>query len=197
LSAPSTSTATTRPRSRTCGPPSCARPNARPDEPRRRPRRTPAPLLARDRPHARRRAARRRRAAALGARPGTLAGRDPATQQYVKKLDKLVFGDKGGGGEEPLAKALHDAHGTAGLADACRAYRDGLGLPTDASLLSIFLDAGDPALVCAALQEIAAGRERGDLEVTSGLRTQLRLLADDANDEVAESAEDLLEQLSG
>jgi len=47
---------------------------------------------------------------------------------------------------------LHHQHGTAGLADACRAYRDALGLPADASLLSIFLDAGDPALVCAALR---------------------------------------------
>jgi len=32
--------------------------------------------------------------------------------------------------------------------------------------------------------------------VTSGLRTQLRLLAEDANDEVDESAEDLLGRLS-
>ena len=132
-------------------------------------------------------------------RPRSARGQErsrAATQQYVKKLDKLVFGDKGGGVEEPLAKAVRDAHGTAGLAEACRAYRDALGLPADASLLSIFLDAGDPALVCAALQEIAAGRERGDLEGTSGLRTQLRLLAEDANDEVAESAEDLLGRLS-
>ena len=120
-----------------------------------------------------------------------------ATQQYVKKLDKLFFGQKSGAEVEPLANRVRDAHGTPDVADACRAYRDALGLPSDASLLSIFLDTGDPELVCETLEGIAAAVESGEFAVSSGMRTQLRMLAEDANDDVADAAEVVLERISG
>ena len=90
---------------------------------------------------------------------------------------------------------MREARGTPGFAAACRAYRDALGLPEDPAQLSLFLDSGDPELVLAALAALRAARAGGTLQPTSGLRTQLRLLAQDANDAVAEAAEELLASL--
>ena len=81
------------------------------------------------------------------------------------------------------------------MAEACRAYRDVLGLPEDAGLLTLFLDARDPELVRAALEALHAAQAAGKLRPTSGLRTQLRLLLQEPDDAVAESAEELLAKL--
>jgi hypothetical protein len=90
---------------------------------------------------------------------------------------------------------MRDARGTDGLADACRAYRDALGVPRDAALLALFLDCGDSALVVAGLEELLEAHREQTLTLTGGLRTQLRMLAQDPDDAVAEAAEDLLEEI--
>ena len=68
-------------------------------------------------------------------------------------------------------------------------------MPSDASLLALFLDSGDPGLVVRALKELLEIHQRGELKVSAGLRSQLRVLEQAFNDAVAEAAEDLLEQL--
>jgi hypothetical protein len=142
----------------------------------------------------------------LRKRPGESRERQPrspaareraeaATKQYLKEIDG-VFSKGGVSAEaERLARAMRDAHGTPGLADACRAYRDALGIPEDASLLSLFLDTGDPELVLCGLEALRSAHEGGELALTSGLRSQLRMLAQDSDDAVAESAEELLEKV--
>jgi hypothetical protein len=127
--------------------------------------------------------------------PAADARSKAATQQYLRQLDGLFSKAPGGAEGEKLAKALRDAHGTPGLADACRAYRDAIGLPQDAALLALFLDAGDPELVCSALEGFERARSAGELRASSGLRTQLRLLVQDPEDAVAEAAEALLARL--
>ena len=102
---------------------------------------------------------------------------------------------KGGAEGERLARAMREARGTPDFAAACRAYRDAVGLPEETAQLSLFLDSGDPELVLAALGALRAAHAGGKLQPTSGLRTQLRLLAQDANDAVAEDAEALLAAL--
>lgn len=118
-----------------------------------------------------------------------------AAKAYTKKLDALFVTGKGGAAGERLAREMREARGTPGLAAACRAYRDAVGMPEDPTQLSLFLDSGDPELVLAALATLGAARAGGTLQPTSGLRTQLRLLAQDPNDAVAEAAEDLLASL--
>jgi hypothetical protein len=115
-----------------------------------------------------------------------------ATQQYVRKLDALFSRSKGGAAGEEHAKAVRDAHGTPELAAACRAYMAALGPPDDASLLSLFLDARDAALVAEVLEAMEERVRAGSLVLAGGLRTQLRMLADDPDDRVAELAESLL-----
>lgn len=118
-----------------------------------------------------------------------------AAQQYLRQIDGLFSKAPGGVEGERLAKALREAHGTPGLAEACRSYRDALGMPEEAGLLALFLDAGEPELVLAALEAIGRACAGGSLRPTSGLRTQLRLLAQDPDDAVAEAAEELLARL--
>ena len=115
-----------------------------------------------------------------------------AAKAYTKKLDGLFVTSRGGAAGERLAREMREARGTPALAGACRAYRDAVGLPEDPAQLSLFLDSGDPELVLAALAALRAGRAGGTLQPTSGLRTQLRMLTQDANDAVAEAAEELL-----
>jgi hypothetical protein len=118
-----------------------------------------------------------------------------ATKQYLKEIDGLFAPDKAGSEAARFAHAMRDAHGTPGLAAACRAYRDALGVPDDPTLLSLFLDSDAPDLISEALEQLLALHRAGNLEVSSGLRSQLRILAQHADDRVAEGAEDLLEAI--
>ena len=119
---------------------------------------------------------------------------EAATSRYLKEIDGLFsHGDKAR--IERLVAAMRDAHGTPGLADACRAYHDAAGLPAEAPLISLFLDTGVPDLILVGLATLKTGRESGSLKVTSSLRSQLRILSQDSDDEVAETAEELLESL--
>jgi len=127
--------------------------------------------------------------------PGARARADAAAKQYVKRLDGMFSGAKGGGEGEQLAKAVRDAHGTPKLAAACRAYRDALGMPEDGALLSVFLDSADSELVVAGIEALRDAKEAGTLSVTKGQRTQLRTLALDSDDSIANAAEELLEAL--
>ncbi len=118
-----------------------------------------------------------------------------ATEAYLKDADK-IFDDRAGGEEgERLAKTVRDAHGTPGLAEACRAYRAALGMPSNRSLLTLFLDSDDHELVLAGLDALSGAQRQAGLEVSAGLKSQLRVLAQGFDDAVAEAAEELLERL--
>jgi hypothetical protein len=84
---------------------------------------------------------------------------------------------------------VHAAQGTAGLTDACRAYLDAVGPPSEPALLAAFLDARERGVQLAALAAIGAGVGAGRLALSPGLRAQLRTLAEGLDDELAEAAE--------
>jgi hypothetical protein len=113
-----------------------------------------------------------------------------ATREYVKQIDALFSKGKGGEQGERLARAVREAHGTAELAAACAAYRDAVGMPDDPALISLFLDSGERELVRGALAALAA---RGE-PPGAGLRSQLRMLAEGPDGEIADAAEALLER---
>jgi hypothetical protein len=113
------------------------------------------------------------------------------TKQYVKQLDGLFSKTKGGAEVERLGAAIRAAHGTSGLADACRQYREVAGFPEDAALLGMFLDSGDAELMVGGLKALQAAQEAGGFKASGGLRSQVRMLAEDPDDEVAELAETL------
>jgi hypothetical protein len=117
-----------------------------------------------------------------------------AAKQYVREIDGL-FSKGNKAALEQITAAMRDAHGTPGLTDACRAYHQAAGLPGEASLISLFLDTGEPEMILVGLEALRIGHENGSVKVTSGLRSQLRILSEDADDEVAEMAEELLDAL--
>jgi len=115
-----------------------------------------------------------------------------ATKSYLAKLDGQLFAKKGPGGGQ-LADAVRDARGTPALTDACRAHLEAVGPPRDAPLIAAFLDAADPAIQGAALAALAEEVAARRLTLTSGLRAQLRGLAEGSDDELALRAEEILD----
>ena len=116
-----------------------------------------------------------------------------ASQQHLKEADG-IFGGRNKEAET-LGRAMLDARGTAEHPAACRAFLDGAGAPVDSRHISCFLDAGETDLVLAGLGALEAAHAAGSLAGTPGLRTQLRMLVEHPDDEVAGSAEDLLEAI--
>jgi hypothetical protein len=127
--------------------------------------------------------------------PAARARVEAANKLYLKEIDHL-FAPAGEGGAEGrrLAEVMRDAHGSPGLADACRAYRAAVGVPSERPLLALFLDSGVVELVIDALAGLRTLSDAGSLEVSAGLKSQLRMLVDDADADVAEGAEELLER---
>lgn len=119
-----------------------------------------------------------------------------ATHEYLKKLDGMFAGDPGGAEGEKLAAAVRDAHGSDALREACGAYCRSVGDPGDPSLAALFLDVRDRDVVLAGLRGLQTAQEAGGWKPSSGLRSQLRLLAQDSDDEIAEASEDLLEAIT-
>jgi hypothetical protein len=127
-------------------------------------------------------------------KPADAARAKRATEEALKQADGL-FSSGGNAERARLAAALLDARGTPALADACRAYREAAGPPTQLRQISCFLDADAPDVLLMGLDAVRAARAAQTLDVTAGLRTQLRMLAAHVDDAVAEEAEALVEEL--
>ena len=126
--------------------------------------------------------------------PASRAEAERAAQLYQKQADSLFSGGERGAAEV-LAAAVLDAHGTPELSAACRAYLDRAGPPTNLRLVSCFLDTGERELLLAGLAALEAAQASGGLQAGAGLKTQLRELAQDSDDEVAGCSADLLDGL--
>lgn len=118
-----------------------------------------------------------------------------AAAAHLEAAKGAFASGRGGAEGARLAGDVRKAHGTPELAGACRAYLDAVGMPDEAGLLSLFLDSGDTELVVAALRALLELHRGGSLDVSGGLRSQIRVLEQDFNDDIAEAAEDLLAEL--
>lgn len=139
----------------------------------------------------------RREGKGAGRSERPLSGRDRALEEKRSRLalaaaEGLFTDEKGGQAGKALANAVREAHGTKGLADACRAYLEKVGPPAAGELASIFLDAGEKSISVPVLEELLRQKGQGKLELEGGLKRQIRLLAEDFDDELASRAEDLL-----
>lgn len=118
-----------------------------------------------------------------------------ATDEYKKHLDSMFSSDQGGKRGEELAAAMRAAHGGEGFLDACRAYRDEVGYPTDPELIGAFLDTAEPELVTGMLEAVLDGIQANAFELSKSLRRQVTTLAEDFNAGVADVAEEILDGL--
>ena len=109
------------------------------------------------------------------------------------KQAESIFSEEGVGTQgDELAKAVRAAHGSAELPEACHAFVAEVGMPRSVDLLQIFIDTSDPLLSVPALECLLARKQAGDLELTAGLKSQLRTLCEDPDDDIAGLSEDLL-----
>jgi hypothetical protein len=132
-----------------------------------------------------------------GRRERPQSGRERAADEKRSKLalaaaEELFTDEKGGQVGKALAQAVREAHGTKELPAACRAYLEKVGPPASSELASIFLDAGDKAISVPVLDALLGQKSQGKLELEGGLKRQIRLLAEDFDDDLASRAEDLL-----
>ena len=119
--------------------------------------------------------------------------RQAAQRDAALKMAEAVFSEEGAGerGDE-LAKAVRAAHGTPDLLEACQTFVAEVGMPKSVDLLQIFIDTGDNALMVPALEALLERKESGELELSAGLKSQLRTLSEDPDDDIAGLSEDLL-----
>lgn len=115
------------------------------------------------------------------------------SQQALIAADALFTDEKGGQEGKALADAVRAAHGTTELSGACRAYLEAIGPPASEELVSIFLDAGEKEISLAALDELLRWKESGALDLEGGLKSQIRILSEDFDDDLASRAEEILE----
>ena len=139
----------------------------------------------------------RREGGGAGRRERPQSGRDRDVEEKRSRLalaaaDALFTDEKGGQTGKALAIAVREAHGTKELAAACRAYLEQVGPPASGELASIFLDAGEKGISLPVLDELLRRKGAGNLELEGGLKSQIRLLAEDFDDDLASRAEDLL-----
>jgi len=125
------------------------------------------------------------------------SGRDREVEEKRSRLalaaaEDLFTDEKGGQAGKALANAVREAHGTKELASACRAYLDRVGPPASGELASIFLDAGDKGITLPVLDALLQQKSQGKLEIEGSLKSQIRLLSEDFDDDLASRAEDLL-----
>ena len=119
-----------------------------------------------------------------------------AAKSYVKELDSLFTASGRSEEAEALVKRLRDSHGTPELAEVCRTFREELGMPREIALLSIFLDSQEAPLVVEALKTMLLLAGEGDAEFSKGVQSQVRVLSQDFNNDIAEVAEDILAKLA-
>lgn len=115
------------------------------------------------------------------------------TEQALKHADSLFTDEQGGQEGKALADAVREAHGTAELPAACRAYFDAIGAPHDSGLASIFLDASEKDLSVAVLDALLRKKAADGVALEGGLKRQIRILSEDFDDDLASRAEELLE----
>ena len=115
-----------------------------------------------------------------------------ATRSYLKKIDALFAGGPGAEAER-LVERVRSTQGTPDFTEACLAYTERCGPPRDPVVASLFLDGDDRAVLLAGLEGLGETARCGELSLTPGLRTRLRMLAENADDDIAYAAEELLE----
>jgi hypothetical protein len=100
-----------------------------------------------------------------------------AKKQYLKEVEKVFQGRKGGKEHGRALDAIHRHYGTGKFATSVKKYLKSYGLPTDWSTLMLLLDFKDDevvAQVIEALKELAAEKNPRERQ---GFKNKLEILA--------------------
>ena len=125
--------------------------------------------------------------------PKAKRGHAQQTREALKDADSIFQVAQGGQEGGALAQQMRESHGSADFRSACRTYYERIGVPRETALLSLLLDSGDAELVMVALEALLVAKNAGSLQLGDGLKSQLRGLSQDRDDNVAGISEELLE----
>jgi len=100
-----------------------------------------------------------------------------AKEQYLKEVDKLFTGKKGGKEHKSALNAIHRAYGTSKFASSVKKYLQKYGIPDDWSTLMLLLDYKDDEVlqqVIEVMKDLAP--ERSAME-RHGFKDKLEILS--------------------
>ncbi|UCG11261.1 MAG: hypothetical protein JSU72_11960 [Deltaproteobacteria bacterium] len=119
-----------------------------------------------------------------------------AKEQYLKKVDKLFQGAKGGKEHKKALDAIHRHYGTSKFAASVKKYLKQYGLPGDWSTLMLLLDFKDNKVVLQVIEALKGmASERTPVE-RQGFRDKLAILSITASSsQLTSLAERVLQEL--
>jgi hypothetical protein len=98
-------------------------------------------------------------------------------EQYLKEVDKIFQGTKGGKEHKKALDAIHRHYGTSKFGSAVKKYLKEYGLPEDWSTLMLLLDYKDEEVGLQAIESLKALAPERTLVETQGFRDKLEILA--------------------
>ena len=100
-----------------------------------------------------------------------------AKQRYLKEVDKLFQGEKGGKEHKAALDAIHRHYGTAKFASAVKKYLKKYGIPDDWSTLMLLLDYKEDEVLIQVIDALKAiVPERSPVE-RQGFKNKLEILS--------------------
>jgi hypothetical protein len=100
-----------------------------------------------------------------------------AKEQYLKEVDKLFTGKKGGKEHKTALNAIHRTYGTSKFSTSVKKYLQKYGIPDDWSTLMLLLDYRDDEVLVQVIEVMKAlAPERSAME-RRGFRDKLEILS--------------------
>ncbi|MGD8774236.1 MAG: hypothetical protein PVF44_02890 [Syntrophobacterales bacterium] len=119
-----------------------------------------------------------------------------AKEQYLKEVDKLFQGEKGGKEHKKALNAIHSHYGTSKFAASVKKYLKTYGLPEDWSTLMLLLDYKDVEVVVQVIEALKTLAVERSLVEREGFKNKLEILSiTGSSSQVTSLAERVLAEL--
>ena len=119
-----------------------------------------------------------------------------AKEQYLKEMDKLFQGEKGGKEHKAALNAIHKHYGTNKFAASVRKYLKKYGIPDDWSTLMLLLDYKDDEVLVEVIEALKTNMPERSLVEKEGFKNKLEILAITASSsQIISLAETVLKEL--
>ena len=119
-----------------------------------------------------------------------------AKEQYLKEMDKLFQGEKGGKEHKAALNAIHKHYGTNKFAASVKKYLKKYGIPDDWRTLMLLLDYKDDEVVVEVIEALKTNMPERSLVEKEGFKNKLEILAITASSsQIISLAETVLKEL--
>ncbi len=119
-----------------------------------------------------------------------------AKEQYLKEMDKLFQGKKGGKEHKAAIDAIHRHYGTSKFGTSVKKYLKKYGVPEDWSTLMLLLDYKDDEVLVQVIGALTALTDERSLVEREGFKNKLEILSFTASSsQVTSLAERVLKKL--